>query len=292
MKVAVVGGKGGTGKTIIAVNVACALARESKTLLIDADVDNPCALNTMRALKIELIEEHQITKFKPMIDKTKCNNCGECVNVCPEHALVSIPGTGIILVETLCAGCGCCMIVCNQGAIIEQQVPEAVVRYYRTELPDLLVGELLPGHRRSFVVITRLIEDYKELFSRYENVIIDSPPGTGAGVFAILRNSDKVIIVTEPTPLGIADFTKLLKLIKRKFSEKKGIVVINKSTLNRELCYKIREICLENSIEYVELPYSKSIVNCYVMGIPVILHKDVEKEVVESIEHLVKFVKE
>ena len=288
MRVAIVGGKGGTGKTIIAVNIACILSKRGRTLLVDADVDNPCTLNTVRSISSKLLEERYITRFKPLIDQAKCDLCGKCVQVCPEHALAIIPGVKVMLIETLCAGCGCCILTCDRGAIREEQVREAVVRYYKTELFDILIGELLPGHRRSYIVITKLIEDNRELLDKYDYVVIDSPPGTGAGVFAILRNIDKIVVVTEPTPLGIADFTKLLKLLKEKFSNKKIIVVINKSTLSEELCKKIEDICLKDSLTCIRIPYSRVVIESYVKGTPVLMYDKKDSDVISALNTIVE----
>ncbi len=280
MKIAVVGGKGGTGKTIIATNLACTFSRrKEKTLIADLDVDNPCVLNTIRCIKTTLVREEQVLRLKPRIDSSKCNLCGRCIQVCPEHALALIPDKGVILIETLCGGCGCCVLVCDQGAIVEDYVPEAVVRYYSTEFFDVLVGELVPGHRRSYVIITKIVEGYRDLFNKYDVVVIDSPPGTGAGVFSILKNSDKVVVVTEPTPVGISDFVKLLKLLEKKFSNKKTIVVINKSTLNEDLTKKIEDMCNRSSLPYVKIPYSETIVYSYVKGIPLMIYEKTDQEV-------------
>ena len=289
MKIAVVGGKGGTGKTIIATNLACTFSRrKEKTLIADLDVDNPCVLNTIKCIKTTLVREEQVLRLKPRIDSSKCNLCGRCIQVCPEHALALIPDKGVILIETLCGGCGCCVLVCDQGAIVENYVPEAIVRYYSTEFFDVLVGELVPGHRRSYVIITKIVEGYRDFFNKYDVVVIDSPPGTGAGVFSILKNSDKVVVVTEPTPVGISDFVKLLKLLEKKFNNKKTIVVINKSTLNESLTKKIEDMCNRNSLPYVKIPYSETIVYSYVKGIPLTIYEKTDREVMEVFYSIVE----
>ncbi len=286
--IAVAGGKGGVGKTLIATNIAVLLSERGKTLLVDADVDNPCVLPSIRGLdpKIEKIEE--VTRFRPLILQEKCDLCGKCVEACPEHALVLIPGQRLIHIDSLCAGCSVCKLVCEKEAIKEDTVIEGYIKYGKTTKDyniDLIIGELKPGERRSYVIMSKLLEGHRELFSKYDNVIIDSPPGTGAGVFSVLRNSEKYIIVTEPTRLGIADLKKILQLIEEKFGNRKVVIVVNKANLSPEGVEEIRKLCSRYTV--FEIPYSREIAEYYARGETVVDKvRDVRKIFEKIVEEL------
>ncbi len=283
--IAVAGGKGGVGKTIIAVNVALLLSKIGKTIIIDADADNPCVRNTVKSLNVNVVKIEEIFRFKPRIIQEKCDLCKKCVEVCPEHALVHIPEpiNKIMLIDTLCAGCSCCKLVCDRDAILEDKVVEGYVRICKIDNIDLIEGELKPGEKRSYIVMTKILEDYRNLYKKYDYAIIDAPPGTGAGVYSILKNSNIHIIVTEATKLGFNDFMKIMKLIQEKVKSDRLIVVINKYNLNIEISNQIEEYSRKFTEFIVKIPYSDNIARYYMIGKPVVLDNVLEKRYFEQI---------
>ncbi len=283
--IAVAGGKGGVGKTLITINIAYLLAEKGKVMIIDADVDNPCVVPSVRGRNVNIYKTVEVTRFRPRIVQDKCNLCGKCVEACPEHALALIPNKQVIFIESLCAGCGVCKLVCDQGAIAEDQVVEGYIKYGKVDNIDLIIGELKPGERRSYVIMARLLEGHRDQLKNYDYVIIDSPPGTGAGVFSVLKNSEKYILVTEPTKLGISDLKKILLLVNEKFLNKKYIVVVNKADLSPEGTRTIHELCKGHVV--VEIPYSRVIAEAYAKGVPVVL---VDNEIRKKFEEIVKEV--
>ena len=128
--ITVAGGKGGTGKTTVAVNLSYLLSKRGKTILVDADVENPCVPATI-AGRIVVNRIVEVKGFKPVFDYGKCVKCGLCVEKCPEHSLTMLPSGRIIYFETLCSGCSSCMLVCPANAISEGYRLEGLFRFGR-----------------------------------------------------------------------------------------------------------------------------------------------------------------
>lgn len=287
--IAVAGGKGGTGKTFVATNTAYLLSsRGLKVLVLDADVDNP---STPSLLKPEFTEVKEVTSFKPVIDSSKCTGCGECVRNCHENALALLPGGKVLLIESLCDGCGTCQLVCPVGAIAKGRRVEGIVRYGRVEGGmDLIVGELTPGCRRTAALITKLIEEHKDIFRRYDYVVIDSPPGTGGSLYPIVKYADTIVAVTEPTPLGVSDLRKfLIMLEKHGRGTKHVLVVINKYGLPSKSYGELEHVIKKHGLPYVKIPYSDLVPKSYVRK-ELIVTKHPKSEVAKSIEEVVNHI--
>ena len=254
--VAVLGGKGGVGKTFVAVNVAKVLGEEGRTLLIDADVDNP---STIHFLKAEPVWRERVESFVPAIDRSRCVECLNCVKHCPERALFHIPGNGVKLVPDLCNGCGVCRIVCPANAVGEGRKVEGWIEFYRCEYVDLLLGRLEIGSRREAFVIEKLLSRAARMWSGYSYVVIDSPPGSSAKLYPIARSSSSIALVTEPTPLGLSDLIKALNLVEKVCRGARVVLVINKSGLNREVEERILEIARSRNLRVFSIPYSDTV---------------------------------
>jgi len=263
--ISVAGGKGGTGKTFVAANLAYMLNREHRTLLVDVDVDNPC---TRSFFKTRQVWEKKVLEFRPRINQDLCKLCGTCVRNCPEHALVMIPGKKVILVGELCAGCGVCRLVCPFNAIEESWIEGGVIRGYETEDGvDLVVGELQPTCRRSPVIILKTLNAVKDLRGRYGYVVMDAPPGADAGIYSIMDYSEVTLAVTEPTPLGLMDLKKIYRLYQKFFQgRKRFMVIVNKYGLPGGSEQELRRFLDENRIAWATIPYDDLIVRSYIAG--------------------------
>lgn len=260
----VVGGKGGTGKTLVAVNLAYMLNRDRKTLLVDVDVDNPCARSFFETRQLW---EKKVLEFKPKINQDLCKLCGTCVRNCPEHALVMIPGKNLILIDGLCAGCGVCRLVCPFNAIDESWTEGGVIRGYETgDGVDLVVGELKPTCKRSPVIISKTLNAVKDLMEKYGYIVMDAPPGADAGIYSIMDYSEVILAVTEPTPLGLMDLKKVYRLYLKFFHDKRFIVIINKHGLPGGSEHETRRFLEENGITWTTIPYDDLIVRSYIAG--------------------------
>jgi len=199
MKVAVASGKGGTGKTTVAVNLAWFLADSGrKVQYIDCDVEEP---NGHFFISPHLSQKKPACVMLPAIEQLKCTSCGECSQKCQFNAIVRLPGNTLIFPE-LCHGCGLCLLVCPAQAISEDEREIGVVAtgmgWGGIEFAHgvLNVGEPMPNP---------LIRMVKQQGLRDHIQIIDAPPGTSCPFIETISDADLVILVTEPTPFGLHD---------------------------------------------------------------------------------------
>ncbi|MDD5706390.1 MAG: P-loop NTPase [Kiritimatiellae bacterium] len=221
MIIAVASGKGGTGKTTFAVNLAYALAqRGERVRLLDCDVEEP---NDHLFVKPGFTEEHDVVVRKPVWDAAKCTACGKCAKACHYNAIALIKGKVLIFNE-LCHSCGVCSFVCPEGALTERDVAIGTVQAQ----PDpskhvpfafahgtLNIGEALAPN------VVRAVKEH--LDPRAIN-IVDASPGTACPVVAAVRGAEAALLVTEPTPFGLNDL-KLAVGLTLKMGVPTGIVV-------------------------------------------------------------------
>jgi len=269
LQIAVSGGKGGTGKSTVAVNLAVALKSLGTDLtMADLDVEAP---NDHLLLGVELANEEPVNQFMPRFDYSKCTKCRKCAEVCEEHAIITLKDGTPFLMPTLCSGCRACEIVCPvPGAILEGS--RLIGHTYVTETPygfTLVTGKLREGEERSMPLV--VVAKRKALEIQRRNgglLLVDTAAGTGNTVSKAIEGSKLLIAVTEPTPLGIHDTELILKL--GKLMGLKTWVVINRSDLGD--VGKVREIAESYGAEVVaEIPYSEAIVKSYVSGRPIVL---------------------
>jgi len=264
MRIAVGGGKGGTGKSTIAVNLAFELSKKrGRVLLVDNDVESPVDHIFLGGDRERIIE---INSFLPTINEEKCMKCGLCIQHCPEHALIGLVGQHPKLLRDLCEGCKLCYYVCPAKAIEEEK--RTIGYIYRAEYRgiNLIQGEVLPGVKQHTNVALRTMQYANRFFGNYDYVIIDSAPGTGANVWITLNEADISIAVTEPTPLGVSDLKRYLKLVEK--VGKEAIVVINRSDVeggNKEIIYSLSKDNYPIK-GFIEVPYDELLIKSYVSG--------------------------
>jgi MinD superfamily P-loop ATPase len=260
-KIAIASGKGGTGKTTVAVNLYAMLSEAfgNKIELVDCDVEEPNDLIFFEGANIEKQEE--IFQLVPHIDKDKCTFCRECVEYCEFNAIVVIPPVNFAEVnKSLCHSCGACLVACKHNAITENPETIGWVNSYQTKnVNGLKEGRLKIGSAMQ----TMLIKDLKKKVSqRSEIVIYDSPPGTSCPVVETISNTNYVILVTEPTLFGLHDLklmVNLMKEVKIPFG-----VIVNKAGLGSNEVY---EYLKNEDIELVgEIPYSRDYAGIYAKG--------------------------
>ena len=268
-RIAVAGGKGGVGKTTVAINLAVALAgRGRAVLLVDADVDNP---NDHVNLGIEPHEVEEISLFAPRIDEEACAMCGICAQNCPENALLARPGRPPVFFEDRCSGCRICQLVCPNGAVREGS--KAIGRLFagKRGLLELVGAELRPGEARSPLVVKALMEHVDELLSskRFEIVVVDCPPGLGNTTVRAMMGADIVLLITEPTPLGLST----LRLSARALEKLglRGLVVVNRADISEKGLEAIRISSAEGGLDLLaEIPYDEEAVRASVRGTPIV----------------------
>ena len=266
--ICVTGGKGGTGKTLVAVNLATMFKNDGyNVLLIDGDVENP---NTFLLLGGILENQKEVPFFKPKIIEEKCTKCGLCAENCAPHALLHIKDSIPIPMLVLCSGCQLCYKICPAYAI--EPDLKTIGWIYSTKVNgiSLLIGELKPGEARSAAVVDALLEILDEICGKqqvkYDIIILDTAPGAHCDVELLIGKADFLIPVTEPTIFGKLDLIRIIELIK--LLGKKYRAIVNRSSLLGFKDEFLKELEEYNINVLGDIPLDNDIVNSYCQGIP------------------------
>jgi len=255
MKIAIASGKGGTGKTTLAVNLA--LAAGAPVCLLDCDVEAP---NAHLFLKATPAHERVVTIPIPVVDEALCDGCGLCSQFCAFNAIVSF-GTVPVIAPEMCHGCGGCMRVCPQKAIREIDNRIGVVETLHAGDLTLVQGRLDIG----VALAPPLIHAVKKEASG-DLIIMDAPPGTSCPVLATLREVDFVLLVTEPTPFGLNDLRLAVEVV-RELGLPFGVVINRASDQDSYVRPYLEE---EKITLLAEIPDDRRIAQAYAKGEPLI----------------------
>jgi MinD superfamily P-loop ATPase len=256
MMLAIASGKGGTGKTTLAVNIALSLT--SPVQLLDCDVEEP---NAHLFLNATPLQQEVVTIPVPEIDPTRCKACGECSRFCQYNAVAALP-TGPLVFPELCHGCGGCGRVCPNNAIRERGQRIGVVEILEAGHVTLIQGRLDVG----VAMAPPLIRAVRARQQQGVPVILDSPPGTSCPVIAALCGAQAVILVTEPTPFGLHDLTLAVAMV-RALHLPFGVVV-NRAGVGDE---RVQRFCQAEGIPLLlEIPDDRRIAEAYSCGTPVV----------------------
>ncbi len=255
MKIAVASGKGGTGKTTISTNLALTLADKGITVqLLDCDVEEP---NCHIFLKPVIEDKWPATVLIPKVDQEKCTGCRVCADVCEFKAIAVIKGKVLIFPE-LCHSCGACKLFCPEGAISEIPRELGIIEKGKAGEINFLQGLLNIGELASPPVI----REVREAAGNSEVTIIDSPPGTSCPVIEAVKESDFVLLVTEPTPFGLNDLelaVGMVRELKIPFA-----VAINRSDIGDD---EVVKYCDREGIAiFLEIPNDRKIAEAYSRG--------------------------
>lgn len=250
MKIAVLSGKGGTGKTTVSASLAAAIGQSQ---YIDCDVEEPNgALFLNPRIEGTMPVNVRIPKAKDYI----CDGCGDCAKACMFNAIAVVKRKMIVFPE-LCHHCGACGIACAKNAIYEVPRQTGVIEYSDNDM--FLQGKLNIGEFIAIPVINKL----KQMMRSDIPVILDCAPGASCAVVKTISSTDFCILVTEPTPFGLHDLKIAVALVK-----KMGInygVVINKAMDSDK---SIQQYCMQHNISVLmEIPYARSIAENYSRGI-------------------------
>jgi MinD superfamily P-loop ATPase len=260
--IAVTGGKGGTGKTLVAIGLANFLCKSNrKVLLVDCDVDSP---NIALLLNVKLENKGEVHCFQPNFDKDKCQTCGECQKACPENAILITKQEVPYLFSKLCSGCGACKIVCPYMAIEDSFKVIGWTYEGQVENIDIISGELKIPEPNSAEVVKevkkRMLE--KNQNNKYDYIIIDTSPGAHCDVIRALADSDIAIAVTEPTSFGYHDLELILKLLDK--IKIKSKIIINRYNLVKNFDSINNLLKKYNSSILGKIPVDQSILEKYV----------------------------
>jgi MinD superfamily P-loop ATPase len=254
IKVSVISGKGGAGKTTVAVNLA--LSSGCSCQFVDCDVEEPNG-KIFLLPRVERLEYVPVPV--PLIDRNLCNYCGKCAQFCVFNA-IAVVKEKILLFEKLCRGCGGCFLICPEGAISEGKRNIGIIRYGEVEHIKFIEGELNPGEEMT----QSIIYEMKNNMDKFRPAIIDSPPGLCPSLVEAINDTDYCIIVAEPTISGFHDMNLSVELLEN-LSIPFGIV-INKEVKNISL---IQDYCRMKGLEILlSIPYDREIACLYSRGIP------------------------
>ena len=253
MNIAVASGKGGTGKTTIAINMALSLGNVQ---LLDCDVEEP---NANIFLNAKMKKSEDVTVMIPEIEKEKCDYCGRCSEFCMFNALAVVPSDVLVFPE-LCHSCGGCELVCPQNAINWKKKSVGRIEHGVAKGVDFYHGLLNVGEIQAIPVIKSL----KKKVDKNKNVIFDAPPGTSCPVIETIGCSDYCILVTEPTPFGLHDLKLAVDVVRHLYIP--FGVIINREGIGDK---KVELYCRTKKIPILmKIPHSEEIAQLYSKGIP------------------------
>ena len=268
MLIAIASGKGGTGKTTVAVNLA--LAMDGDAVLADCDVEEP---NSHLFLQGELQAREDVCLLVPEVDASLCTGCGACARFCQYSAIVSF-GTAPLLFPEMCHGCGGCAMVCPTSAIREVPRAVGVVEHYRCALPHpgratsltLVHGQMAVGEAMAPPVIRAVCSLASRLTTPEQTLLLDSPPGTACPAAATVRAADYAVLVTEPTAFGLHDLRLAVEMA-RELQVPCGVVI------NRDGCGddRVHRYCHEEGVTLLAtIPDDRRVAEAYSRGIPAV----------------------
>jgi MinD superfamily P-loop ATPase len=261
MQIAVASGKGGTGKTTVAVSLFYFWKKfhNEKVHLVDCDVEEPN--DALFFSSLETLEQKQVHQYIPEIDTSVCTFCKKCAEWCEFNAITIVANRQFAEVDTtLCHSCGACLVACPENAFTEKPYPLGVITRYLTENGnEFTEGRLEVGSAMQTLLIKEL---KKEVTPNVNYTILDSPPGTSCPVVETVSDADYVILVTEPTPFGLHDLKITVELMNE--LQKPFGVVVNKAGLGSGDVYTFLK---ENNIELLgEIPFSRELARMYSSG--------------------------
>jgi MinD superfamily P-loop ATPase len=255
MKLAVASGKGGTGKTTVATNLAATLARRGHGVVyVDCDVEAP---NGHLFLHPAVTGESPVNRLVPRVDPARCLHCGACAELCRFNAIVCLADRTLVYDE-LCHSCGGCALVCAAGAITEQPQPVGVVKTGVAGAVRFVSGTLNVGEASSPPVIHAA----KQAAPLADWTILDAPPGTACPMIETVRDCDYLLLVTEPTPFGLHDLRLALEVAQT--LRRPCGVVVNRAQPGVNGAHKL---CAQAGVPVlVEIPDAVAIAKAYSQG--------------------------
>lgn len=263
MNIVVLSGKGGTGKTTIAISLSELM---DNVVRVDCDVD---AANMHMYYKGKTIEEKPFLGNKvALVDEDLCTQCGVCDSYCKFHSIE----LGKVN-QLTCEGCGVCKLVCPNEAIELRQIKSADMYVTDTNKGIMVSSEMEIGSEGSGLIITELKKIARKYTKKEDITIIDGSPGIGCPVIASITGCHMAILVIEPTKSGLSDFLRIKELCDH--FQLPALVCINKYDINEEISKEIEDYCTDNNIKIVgKIPFDTMVVDSINDLKPIIYYED------------------
>ncbi len=287
VQIAIVSGKGGTGKTTLASSLSYLFENH---VIADCDVDAP-NMHLIFSPEIEERFEYFGGK-KAVIDQEKCTKCGECLRVCRFDA-IHFDGDRYEVDEYACEGCKACVIVCPEGAI--DLVDSRSGEYYvsRTKVAPMVHALLRAGEETSGGLVAEVRKKAFETAKKLEKdvIVIDGAPGIGCPATSSVAGVDYVVVVSEPTMSGLHDLKRMVDTL-RKMRRSFG-VVINKYDLNEDMSGKIESWCEKENIKIIgKIPFDPVVARATREGKPVVVYDSPASRAIIEIFEVLSSMKE
>lgn len=276
MRIAVLSGKGGAGKTFVSVNLACAAGR---AVYMDCDVEEP---DGHLFLKPEVLEVRPVTATVPEADMSRCTQCRKCVEFCRYNALAMLRDRLMVFPE-VCRSCGGCILFCPTKALVEKQREIGVIEMGVSGPVTVLTGRLNPGEVSGVPIIKELMEKLPEQDPQ-RPVVIDCPPGSACTVMESIRKADFCLLVAEPTRFGAHNLAMVYDLVKL-FGKPFG-VVLNKCLPGEN---PSEEFCRENRIDILAgIPYEAELGSLNARGLVAVRENERFRKLFEKLLSMVE----
>jgi MinD superfamily P-loop ATPase len=258
LRIAIASGKGGTGKTMLATNLAWLLSEEQglEVSYVDTDVEEP---NGHLFLHPEQVQETRFALPVPALHGGSCSGCGACQRACAYNAILALEDR-VMVFSQLCHSCGVCLQVCEERALTENGREMGTIRRGRAGKISFWSARLDVGEARAAPLIDGLLEAVLRQGNGEPRLeILDVPPGTSCSAMAATRDADQVLLVTEPTPFGLHDLELAVEMCQALALPVS--VIVNRADLGDG---QVLQFCKDNQIPLLaEIPFSREMAVAY-----------------------------